>query len=105
MSASLIPEAIWRGMFSRIARDCGELLSATDWPSQTGHASWCSRRAARAAGELSGRDRTTRTTIPMTTTRPSASQGSSFLIVISRSLGGALLAVARGLEPDVEYLL
>src|SRR5262245_56819319 len=105
MSASLMPAAIWRGMFSLIARDCGELLSATDWPSQTGQASWRSSRAARAVGELSGRDRTTRTTIPTTTTRPSASQGSSFFCLMSGLLRRALLAGARGLEPDVEHLL
>src|SRR5262245_23459902 len=104
MSASLMPAAIWRGMFSLIARDCGELLSATDWPSHTGQASWCSSRAARADGELSGRDRTTSTTIPTTTTSPSASQGSLFC-VMSRLLRRALLAGTRGLEPDVEHLL
>src|SRR5262249_50864780 len=105
MSASLIPEAIWRGMFSRIERDCGELLSATDWPSQTGHASWCSSRAARAAGELSGRVRTTRTTMPTTTIRPSASQGSSFRDVMSGLFRRALLTVPGRLHPDVEHLL
>ena len=44
-------------MSTRIARDSGALLSATDSPVHTGHASSLSSRAARAAGALLGPER------------------------------------------------
>ena len=46
-------------MSTLIARDSGALLSATDSPVQTGHASSLARREARADGELLGPDRAT----------------------------------------------
>ena len=62
------------------------LLSATDCPSHTGHASWCSSRAARARRRVVGRERTTRTTIAATTTTASAIHGACFFICRWRPL-------------------
>src|SRR5258708_7833251 len=99
MSASDCPAAIRRGMSARIAWDCDELLSKTAWPSQTGQASWCSSRVARASGESAGRERTTNTTTPASTTIASAHHDHSLCDFTS---GLALLPGPRRLEPYVE---
>src|SRR5665213_1516323 len=92
-------------MSARMAADCGELLSKTDWPSQTGHANWCSSRSARAVGEGSGRERTMSTTTPTTTTRPSANQGTSLRDFMSALGRGALFAGLGRRQPNVELRL
>src|SRR4051812_3121825 len=89
-------------MSARIASDCDELLSNTDCPSHTGQASWCSSRSARAAGESSGRDRTTSTTIAIATTTSNAPHGRSLRDLTSILAGLAHLAGARGFDPCVE---
>src|SRR5258706_9585552 len=78
--ASRISESAWPArmrftMSVRIARDSGALLSETDSPTHTGHASSLSSRSARAAGELLGPDRAASTTPAITTTAASASHG------------------------------
>src|SRR5690348_806213 len=60
---------------TRIARDSGALLSETDSPTHTGHASSLSSRAARADGELLGPERAASTTPAITTTAASKSHG------------------------------
>src|SRR6188472_2810291 len=60
-------------MSVRIARDSGALLSATDSPVQTGHASSFASRDARADAELLGLERAMSTTTAITTTAASAS--------------------------------